>query len=181
MPRPESTGVGLALQLEHGSCMQPFSPGRFPTPWPRFGGPACALTVPLLCRSAPRSSGRRTPPRSPSPLQLKPSSSQSRGCCRGTCRSSWRAATTRTSWAPSCTRQVGLGARGAGEGPGGLSDCGSSLAGDAEGGCNVRVALVGSQGTVGIMGSLLVGLEDCGPSEQPMRRAEPCGCHWGGL
>uniref|UniRef100_A0A8C3J248 TNase-like domain-containing protein n=1 Tax=Calidris pygmaea TaxID=425635 RepID=A0A8C3J248_9CHAR len=56
---------------------------------------------------APRSSGRRTPPKSPSPLRPKPSSSRSRGCCRGTCRSSWRAATTRTSWAPSCTRQVG--------------------------------------------------------------------------
>ena len=63
---------------------------------------------PPLCRSAPRSSGRRMPPKSPSRLRPKQSSSRSHGCCRGMCRSSWRAATTRTSWAPSCTRQVGL-------------------------------------------------------------------------
>lgn len=57
----------------------------------------------FLCSVPPLSvkpTARR--PRSHSPP--KPSSSPSRGCCRGTSRSSWRAAPTRSSWEPSCTR-----------------------------------------------------------------------------
>lgn len=71
----------------------------------------------------------------------------------------------------------GAGSQRGRRGPGGLSDGGSSLSGDAKRGCEVRVALVGSQGSVAIMGSLLVVLGDRRPPEQPARRAEPCGCH----
>lgn len=86
--------------------------GDVPHPWLRFFLPP---HPPPQYRSVPRSNGRRTPRRSPNHLQPKPNSSRSLGCCRGMCRSCWRAATTRTSWAPSCTRQVGLEGRGWGQ------------------------------------------------------------------
>lgn len=59
---------------------------------------------PSFIFSVPPSSGKPTARRPRSRLPPRPSSSLSRDCCRGTCRSSWRAAPTRSSWEPSCTR-----------------------------------------------------------------------------